>query len=271
MMYKEKTMIVSTFNINSINAHLNNFIDWLNKKSPDIVLLQEIKSEFNSFPFFEINSAGYNVKIVGQKSYNGVAILSKHKISVIRETLPDFNDENARYLEALISINDKQVLVASVYMPNGNPPYNNPDDTSKFEYKLKFMDAFYKHAQKLFINHKHIILGGDFNVILTPDDVYNPELFINNALYKESVKQRLRALLYSGYYDAFRMLKPFETGYTYWDYAAKAFEQDLGLRIDYLLASPSLADKLKECYVDKEPRSKEKPSDHTPLTAVFDF
>lgn len=264
-------MIVSTFNINSVNAHLDNFIDWLNKTSPDIVLLQEIKCEFNAFPFFEINSAGYNVKILGQKSYNGVAILSKQKITVLNEGLPDFEDENARYLEALIQINNKKIVISSVYMPNGNPPYNNPDDTSKFEYKLKFMDAFYKHAQKLIINYENVILGGDFNVILTPDDVYNPEMFINNALYKESVKQRLRALLYNGFYDAFRMLKPSDIGYTYWDYAAKAFEQDLGLRIDYLLLSSQLADKLKDCYVDKYPRLKDKPSDHTPLTAEFDF
>ena len=147
-------MIVSTFNINSVNAHLDNFIDWLNKTSPDIVLLQEIKCEFNAFPFFEINSAGYNVKILGQKSYNGVAVLSKQKITVLNEGLPDFEDENARYLEALIQINNKKIVISSVYMPNGNPPYNNPDDTSKFEYKLKFMDAFYKHAQKLIINYK---------------------------------------------------------------------------------------------------------------------
>ena len=264
-------MIISTFNINSINARLPQFLDWLAKNSPDVVLLQELKSDFNSFPFFEINTVGYDVKILGQKSYNGVAVLSRHKIKIVHEGLPGFEDENARYLEAIIDIKGKNLRVASVYMPNGNPPYNNPDDNSKFEYKIKFMDAFYKHASNLLSNDENIVLGGDFNVILTKDDVYNPELFINNALYKESVKQRLTALMYLGFYDAFRTLHKNENGYTYWDYAAKAFEQDLGLRIDYLFLSPRMVDKLKTCYVDKSLRSADKPSDHTPLTAVFDF
>lgn len=264
-------MIIATFNINSINARLPYFLDWLAKNSPDVVLLQELKSDFNSFPFFEINSAGYNVKILGQKSYNGVAVLSRYNINLIHEGLPNFEDENARYIEALVDIKGKNLRVASVYLPNGNPPYNNPDDTSKFEYKIKFMDALYKHAQNLLLNDEDIVIGGDFNVILTENDVYNPELFINNALYKESVKQRLTALMHLGFYDAFKLLNKTDNGYTYWDYAAKAFEQDLGLRIDYLFLSPRMVDKLQKCYVDKSLRNTDKPSDHTPLTAVFDF
>ncbi len=264
-------MKVATFNINSINARLNNLLDWLNKTSPDIVLLQELKCEFNSFPFFELNAVGYDVKIVGQKSYNGVAILSRHKIQVIHEKVPDFIDENARYIEAIVNYKGQNIRMASIYLPNGNAPYNNPDDDTKFEYKLKFMDALYKHAKHLLLSNEHVILGGDFNVILTPNDVYNPDMFINNALYKESVKQRLRAMIYLGFYDLYRMLHSNETGYTYWDYANRAFEQDLGLRIDYLLVSPSLADKAVNCNVDKTLRQGEKPSDHTPLTAEFEL
>ena len=142
-------MIVATYNVNSVNARLPNLLEWLQNTSPDIVVLQELKSDFNSFPFFEINSAGYNVKILGQKSYNGVAILSKHKIKIISEGLPGFEDDNARYLEALIDYNNQEILISSVYLPNGNPPYNNPDDHSKFEYKLRFMDALYHHAAEL--------------------------------------------------------------------------------------------------------------------------
>lgn len=264
-------MIISTYNINSINARLPIFLDWLDKNSPDIVLLQEIKTDFNAFPFFEINSAGYDVKIVGQKGYNGVGIISRHKLKVIHESIPGFTDDNARYLEALADIKGTQIRIVSVYMPNGNPPYNNLNDTSKFEYKLNFMDAFYKHVQKLLLNNEHMVLGGDFNVILTPNDVYNPELFVNNALYKESVKQRLRALSNLGVYDAFRTLHQNDNGYTYWDYAQRAFEQDFGLRIDYLFLSAKMVDKLKKCYVDKTLRIAEKPSDHTPLTAEFSF
>ncbi len=264
-------MIISTYNINSINARIQNFTEWLNITSPDIVLLQELKCEFNSFPFFEINSAGYDVKIVGQKGYNGVAILSRSKIITTHESLPNFEDENARYLEAIIKIKGQEIRVASIYLPNGNPPYNNLSDTSKLEYKLNFMNALYQHSQKLILNNEKIILGGDFNVILTPFDVYNPDIFINNALYNPKVRQRLHALMHLGFYDAFRSLKPNDTGYTYWDYANKAFEQDLGLRIDYLLLSPIMIDSLKKCYVDKSIRAKDKPSDHTPLTAEFEF
>lgn len=262
-------MIISTYNINSIKARLSEFLDWLQKASPDIVLLQEIKCEFNAFPFFEIQSAGYNVKMIGQKSYNGVAVLSKHKVEVVHEGLPDFDDENARYLEVLVHNEKNTIRVASVYLPNGNPPYNNPDDESKFEYKLRFMDALYNHVLRLRQNNDLTVIGGDFNVILTDNDVYNPKAFLHNALFREPVKQRLYAIEYLGFYDSFRMLHSQENGYTYWDYGAQAFMQDLGMRIDYLFLSPKLADCLQSCEVDKSLRKGEKPSDHTPLIATF--
>lgn len=263
-------MLISTFNVNSINARLPNLLEWLIKTKPDIVLLQEIKTEFNAFPFFELQSAGYQVKMLGQKSYNGVAVLSPYKIELIHEGIPDFEDKNARYLEVLIHMPTQTVRAASVYLPNGNPPYNNPDDESKFEYKLRFMDALYHHARKLLQKDELIVLGGDFNVILTPHDVYDPTAFVHNALYREPVKQRMFALQYLGFYDAFRLKNPNQTGYTYWDYGNRAFEQDLGMRIDYLLLSPKLADCLQSCEVDKSPRKGNKPSDHTALSAVFE-
>lgn len=263
-------MLISTYNVNSINARLPNLLAWLEEKQPDIVLLQEIKAEFNAFPFFELNSAGWQVKLLGQKSYNGVAVLSRHKMETVCEGLPDFEDENARYLEVLVHMPENCVRAASVYLPNGNPPYNNPDDETKFDYKLRFMDALYRHAAGLLQKDELIVLGGDYNVILTPEDVYDPAAFANNALYREPVKQRMYALQYLGFYDAFRLKHPRENGYTYWDYGAAAFGQDLGMRIDYLLLSPKLADCLQTCEVDKSPRVADKPSDHTVLSAVFD-
>lgn len=257
-------MIIATFNVNSVNARIENLREWLKEKAPDIVLMQEIKTEFNTFPFFELQSLGYNVQILGQKSYNGVAIISKHKIVVTEEGLPGFEDENARYIEAVINAEGQDWRVASIYLPNGNPPYNNPDDNSKFDYKLRWMEALYEHAAKLLQKDEVVILGGDYNVILTPEDVYDVKPFINNALYREEVKQRLSALMYLGYYDAYRVKHPKETGYTYWDYG-KAFQVDWGMRIDYLMLSPKAADMLQDCYVDKNPRGKDKPSDHTPL------
>ena len=264
-------MKISTFNINSVNARLPILTDWLKKTAQDIVLLQEIKAESADFPYFDLKTIGYESKILGQKSYNGVAVLSPHKMTVVREGLPDFADENARYLEVLADSPEGAVRVASVYLPNGNPPQNDPSDNSKLEYKLAFMNALYRHAQKLLQTGENVVFGGDFNVILNAAEVYDARLFADNALYKESVKQRLSALSYLGFYDAFRVLHPQEIGYTFWDYGKRSFEADLGMRIDYLFLSPAMADKLESCFVDKAPRAALKPSDHTPLTAVFDF
>ncbi len=260
-------MKIATYNINSINARIDSFINWLKICSPDVVLLQEIKSQFDNFPFFELQSIGYYAKIVGQKSYNGVAIISKHKINLTLEALPNLEDDNARYIEAQINVDNINYLVASIYLPNGNPPYNAPNDNSKFEYKLKWMDAFYKHAKNLLTLDMPVILGGDFNTILTNDDVYNPEAFKNDALFKPEVKQRIKALKYLGYYDAFRCLHPLENGYSFWEYAGNAFKANLGMRIDYLFLSPLAVDKLQSCYVDKSLRAADKPSDHTTIIA----
>lgn len=258
-------MKIATINVNSVNARIENLLKWLDKTSPDIVLLQEIKTEFNAFPFFDLQAAGYDAKILGQKSYNGVAILSRHKITITAEGIPGFVDENSRYLEAVVDVKGEKIRVASIYLPNGNPPYNDPDDKSKFEYKLRWMDALYQHAKNLLRLDETIVLGGDFNVILTDADVYNPELFKNNALCKEEVKQRLTALRYLGFYDAYRTLHPHDIGYTYWDYSGNALQADYGMRIDYLFLSPKAADKLATCEVDKAPRMDSKPSDHTAL------
>lgn len=262
-------MKIATYNVNSINARIDNLLEWLNKESPDVVLLQEIKSEFNAFPFFDLQLAGYDAKILGQKGYNGVAVLSKHKIKVVCEGLPNFEDENSRYLEADILINNQNFRVATIYLPNGNPPYNNPDDESKWVYKLKWMDAFYNHAQKLLELRQPIILGGDFNVIMSDNDVYNPKMFEGNALFRDEVISRLKAFSYLGYYDAFRVIHPKEAGYTFWDYVGAALQNDDGLRIDYLWLNSYAVDMLENCEVDKAPRIGKKPSDHTVLKAVL--
>ncbi len=260
-------MKISTFNVNSINARMENLSAWLKAEQPDIVLLQELKCEEAAFPFLEISALGYNTVMLGEKSYNGVAILSRRKIKVIHEGLPGFKDEHARYLEAEVETEKEKYRVASIYLPNGNPPYNNSKDESKFVYKLAFMDALYQHAQKLLESGENVILGGDFNVIMSALDVYDEKAFIGNALYRPEVISRLKSILYLGYYDAYRMLYPNHVGYTYWDYAGNAFAADSGLRIDYLLLSPSVADKLINVAIDKNPRRGIKPSDHTPLIA----
>lgn len=270
---------IATYNVNSVNARLENLCAWLQSEQPDVVLLQEIKCEFNGFPFFEISAAGYDAKILGQKSYNGVAILSRYKIKIESENLPEFKDEQARYLEAEIQLKHNKLKVASVYLPNGNPPYNDVSDTLKFDYKLVWMDAFAQRAKKLLHSSDPVILGGDFNIIKTDKDVYNPELFRGNALFRPEVIDRLRAIEYQGWSDAFLLsqmkssavMEKTENGYTYWDYAGGAFPADLGLRIDYLFLSPKAADRLDKCWVDKSPRQSAKPSDHTALVAELNL
>ena len=254
-------MKISTFNINSIHARLPYFLNWLKKETPDIVLLQEIKTQYNDFPFFEINTSGYQACVLGQKGYNGVAVLTKEKATLKQENLPNFEDTQARYIEVLY----RDIIISSVYMPNGNPV-----GTEKFEYKLKFMDAFYNHAKHLLVENQNIIFGGDFNVIMSPKDVYDEEPFKNNALCQKSVRNRLAALNFLGFYDAYRTLNPKQNGYTYWDYGPLAFANDLGMRIDYFYLSASMLEKLKNCAPDKKLRAQEKPSDHTPLTAIFE-
>lgn len=272
-------MKVATYNINSVNAHLESFCAWLQTEHPDIVLLQEIKCEFNAFPLFEINTVGYEARILGQKSYNGVAILSPHKMQIEEENLPGFTDENARYLQAKVDYSGKEIRVASIYLPNGNPPYNDAADTSRLAYKLQWLDAFIKQTQKLVHSPIPVILGGDFNIILSDKDVYNPELFRGGALYRPEVTNRLKAIFHQGWSDAFRLSQTFnntlrqkaENGYTYWDYAGGAFANDLGLRIDYQLLSPKAADRLEKCWVDKTLRRGTKPSDHTVLMTELNW
>lgn len=260
-------MKIATYNVNSANARIENLASWLKAEKPDIALLQEIKTEYNGFPFFDIQACGYNACILGQKSYNGVAILSRGTIRIVYENLPDFSDEQARYLEADIMLDNTLYRVASVYLPNGNPPYNDASDTSKFEYKLRWMDAFLKHMQELSLLPQPVIIGGDFNVIMTDKDVYNPKLFAGNALFRPEVRTRLKQMSFLGFYDAFRSLQPDENGYTFWDYTANSLAADFGMRIDYLFLSAPAADRLISCRVDKTPRQSAKPSDHTPLIA----
>ena len=262
-------MKIATLNINSINAHLGDLCLWLTTNKPDILLLQEIKTEFNNFPFWDLQMVGYEAKILGQKSYNGVAVLSKTPLTVVQENLPNFTDENARYLEVETTIKNQKYTFASIYLPNGNPPQTAPNDTSRFEYKLKWMDAFLSHAENLLKKEKNVILGGDFNIILTSRDVYNSDLFKDSPLYRQEVWSRLNKLMFMGYTDTFRSLYPQNNGYTYWDYGPTAFTNDLGLRIDYIFLSPNMADYLTDCSVDRQLRSKEKSSDHTVLTAKF--
>lgn len=253
---------IASWNVNSVKARLPNVVDWLGKAAPDVVLLQEIKCQDDGFPMLEIEAAGYRAAVHGQKSYNGVAILSKHPIENVLRNLPEpdgpgsSGDEQSRYIEATV----QGIRVASIYLPNGNPA---PGE--KYDYKLRWMRRLITHAKTLLARESPFVLGGDYNVCPTDDDVYDPLNWQDDALCRPESRALFRELCHLGLTDAFRALHPEPGRFTFWDYQAGAWPRDLGLRIDHLLLSPQAADRLMACDIDKGPRGRDKASDHTPI------
>ena len=252
-------MKIATWNVNSVKARLPNVMAWLQSARPDVVLLQEIKCETAAFPAMEFQAVGYEVRALGQKSYNGVAIVSRMKIENVVEHLPGgaADNEPARYIEADIG----GARVASIYLPNGNPV-----ESEKYPYKLAWMERLRQHARRLLESERPVVLGGDYNIIPEDVDVYNPKSWVNDALFRAESRAAWRRLLDVGYTEAFRALHPDKTqAYSFWDYQAGAWQQDNGLRIDHFLLSPEAADRLVSCEIDRAPRGQEKASDHTPV------
>ncbi len=250
-------MKIATWNVNSIKARLPRVLEWLQEASPDVALLQELKVVDEAFPRLEIEDLGYNVESHGQKAYNGVAILSKRPIEDVERGLPgNDNDEQARYIEATIGT----VRVASIYLPNGNPI-----DTEKFPYKLAWMERLVAHTKDLLKTEESFALGGDYNVIPSDIDCFAPERFLDDALCQPESRLRYRELIYLGLTDAYRVQHANVVDYSYWDYTGGAWQKDNGVRIDHLLLSPQAADRLSASGIDKTPRGRERPSDHTPV------
>ncbi len=251
-------MKIATWNVNSIKARLPRVLEWLAEAAPDVALLQEIKTVEDGFPALEIEALGYNIAVCGQKSYNGVAILSKRPLEDVITRLPgDDGDEQARYIEAVIG----DLRVASIYLPNGNPV-----DGPKFPYKLAWMDRLYDHAKGLLALEESLVLGGDYNIAPGDGDVYDPPAWADDALCRPDSRARFRAILHLGYTEAYRALHDAPGAYSFWDYQKGRWPRDEGLRIDHLLLSPQAADRLRASDIDKTPRGHpEKPSDHTPV------
>lgn len=257
-------MKIATYNVNGVNGRLPVLLKWLDEAKPDIVCLQELKAPQDKFPIKDIEEAGYHAIWKGQKSWNGVAILSRNEIPVERTRVleGDDEDEQSRYLEAKIG----GLIIACIYLPNGNP-YPGP----KFEFKLKWFERLKARAEMLISSEKPVILIGDFNVMPTEKDVYKPEKWVNDALFRIEIREAFFELLNQGWTDAIRELYPEEIIYTFWDYFRKAYERNAGLRIDHFLLSPELKGKLKEAKVDKHVRGWEKSSDHAPVWIEIDF
>jgi exodeoxyribonuclease-3 len=254
-------MKIATWNINGIKARLDTLLTWLKDASPDIACLQEIKCVDEAFPSEMFEELGYNVAVHGQKGFNGVALLSKLPFD---ETTPrlggDDSDEQARYLEGVVSVPSGVVRIANLYLPNGNP-----SDSLKYDYKLAWMDRLKARAAELLTFEEPMVMAGDYNVIPMPDDVYNPAAWVDDALFKPETRAHFRSLLNLGLTDAFRACHDEGHRYTFWDYQAGAWQKNRGLRIDHLLLSPQAADLLQTCEIDTAPRGWEKPSDHVPI------
>ena len=248
---------IATWNVNSVRQRLPILLDWLGEAAPDVVLLQETKATDEQFPRLEIEDRGYNVATAGQKTYNGVAILSKAPIEVDLTALPgDPEDDQARYIEAFTG----GVRAASIYLPNGNPT-----DGPKYPYKLAWMERLYAHVRTLLAGEDAFVLGGDYNVCPDDGDVYDPEGWRDDALCRPETRAAWRKIVFLGLTDALSATSPEVGRYTYWDYRAGAWSKDHGLRIDHLLLSPQAADRLVDAGIDRGPRGREKTSDHTPV------
>jgi len=255
-------MKIATFNVNSINARLPRILEWFDSAKPDVAVLQEIKCIDEKFPASEFENRDYNFAVHGQKSYNGVAFLSKHPIEDLQRGLPGNEvDEQARYIEALVTPKDREpVRVGGLYLPNGNPAPG-----PKYDYKMNWMDHLHARAVELLSYEESFILAGDYNVIPQREDVHDPEGWMGDALYRPETHEKFRALLNLGLTDALRQIDPTGIRYTFWDYQKGAWPKDHGIRIDHLLLSPQAADRLKDCNIDRMERDKEKPSDHVPV------
>jgi len=269
---------IATFNVNSVKARIENIGAWLKDSNPDIVCLQEIKCIEEQFPFDYFLDLGYNAVVNGQKTYNGVAILSKYKIEDVKKDLPHLHDNDgvdgnldnqARYIEGVIAFKNSAIRVASIYVPNGGGDLDsneNLENSAKFIYKMDFFDRLNSHIKNLLKYDEMQFFAGDFNVACENIDIYDPKNFDGKILFHPQERQKFRGLLNLGLVDCYRALNPLQQSYSWWDYRGNSYEKNHGARIDYILASPLGADSLISSSIeDKNVRDQSKPSDHCPM------
>lgn len=259
-------MKIATFNINGIKARAEALPRWLDDAQPDVVLLQEIKAVDANFPREVFEERGYNVETHGQKSFNGVAILSKLPLEDVVRGLPgDDTDEQARWIEATV-VGQKALRVCGLYLPNGNPAPG-----PKFDYKLSWMDRLYDRARDLLASEEPALMAGDYNIIPQPEDAKRPEAWREDALFRPESRAAFRRILNLGFTEAFRARTQGPGHYSFWDYQAGAWNRDDGIRIDHFLLTPQAADLLHDCQIDAAVRGQEKPSDHVPVWVDIDI
>ena len=263
-------MKIATWNVNSVKARLPNLIEWLQREVPDIVCLQELKCVTDAFPYADIEHLGYNIEVFGQKTYNGVALLSRMPIEDISFGLPNFEDEQSRYIEGVISTASGSLRIASLYLPNGNPVEGGMG--KKYTYKLDWMRGLKKHVEKLLTYEEAFVLSGDYNVIPSERDVYNPQLWQEDALFCMEIRKIFREIVHLGLVDAVSSLTCTNSDtYTFWDYQGGSWAKNKGIRIDHHLLSPLAANLISGYSIDKYTRSWDRPSDHVPVSVILNM
>ena len=253
-------MKIGSWNVNSVRARLINIQNYLEISKPDILMIQEIKTEEKNFPYSQFENLGYQSYVFGQKSYNGVAILSKCNIDKINTNFFNDKKKQSRIILADIKNKLKNFKLINIYAPNGNPI-----DTDKYDYKKNWYDSFIKKIKKNLVENKNIIIGGDFNIIPENIDVYNYMKYENDALFKLEIRKKFRELLNLGFQDIYRYFNNDKQDYTFWDYMGGSWQKNHGMRIDHFLVSNNLLDNIISVNINKKPRSKLKPSDHVPI------
>ena len=253
-------MKIVSWNVNSVRARIINVLDYIRLEKPEILFLQEIKTENVNFPFEEFKKEGYESFVFGQKSYNGVAFLSKIKIDNINLNFIKDDLNQSRVIAGDIQVKKKKIKLINIYVPNGNPI-----NTEKYEYKKKWLGKFLNSIKKTLLTEKNIIISGDFNIIPEEIDVSDFNKFLDDALYKIEIRKYYRELINYGFKDIFRLLKKTKQEYTFWDYMAGSWPKNYGMRIDHFLVSDNLLENIKTININTKPRGKTKPSDHTPI------
>ncbi len=257
-------MKIISWNVNSVRARITNILDYIKEANPDILLLQEIKTQDENFPYEEFENKGYQSYVYGQKSYNGVAIISKINIKNIDKSFIKDELNHSRIITGEIKLNKKKIELINIYVPNGNPI-----DTEKYTYKKNWLKKFILSIKKKLSENSNLLIAGDFNIIPEEVDVYDFKRYENDALGKLEIRKKFRELLNLGFQDVYRVLNKNKQEYTFWDYFAGSWQKNYGMRIDHFLLSSNLIENIKSININKKPRSKIKPSDHTPIELLI--